>query len=48
MVVLIVGDEIKGGGNEPDIYTLRAFNLEWDRFGWFIREIGPPTHFLSR
>ena len=23
-------------------------NLEWDRFGWFIREIGPPTHFLSR
>ena len=23
-------------------------SLEWDRFGWFIREIGPPTHFLSR
>ena len=24
------------------------YNLEWERFGWFIREIGPPTHFLSR
>ena len=24
------------------------YALEWDRFGRCIREIGPPTHFLSR
>ena len=31
-------------------YNLSQFIvcLGWDRFGWFIREIGPSTHFLSR
>lgn len=30
MVVLIVSDEIKDGGNEPDIYTKGAFNLVYN------------------
>ena len=30
MVVLIMGDESKGGGNEPDIYTLGAFILVYN------------------
>ena len=30
MAVLIVGDEIKGGGNEPDIYTLGDLNLVYN------------------
>ena len=38
----------KVGSRTSVTFKLQFLTLEWDRFGRFIREIGPPTHFLSR